>query len=449
MEAQQEKLTIAIEGCCHGELDNIYGTLQYLEKAEGKKIDLLICCGDFQATRNLDDLECMACPAKYRQLMTFYKYYSGASVAPYPTLFIGGNHEATNYMWELYYGGWAAPQIFFMGYSGVVQFGGYRIAGLTGIYTDAHYRLGHFEQPPYNPSELKSAYHVRELETYRLSQLQQHVDIFLSHDWPRNVINFGDREGLLRRKSFLRSEVDNGSFGSRAGEVLMEVLQPDYWFAAHMHTKFPAVVQHASGATTRFLALDKCLPGRDFLQVLELPLKGPKEFHYDAEWLATLRTTHNLLSLDRRAPTLPAFGHLRAGPKKEDLEHVQQVLSQRGTQVPNNFQMTAPAHDPHRKGNRGQMPRTAIRNPQTVAFLEMLGLEYNLEGSRPGGWGGGGNGRFVQGGGAAGAPVAPAANPEEIDLGDEEDLDADAVDEGDADEDPMFRKMQLPQPSAS
>ena len=40
---------IAIEGCCHGELDNIYGTLQHLEKAEGKKIDLLISCGDFQA----------------------------------------------------------------------------------------------------------------------------------------------------------------------------------------------------------------------------------------------------------------------------------------------------------------------------------------------------------------------------------------------------------------
>jgi lariat debranching enzyme len=26
-------------------------------------------------------------------------------VAPYPTLFIGGNHEACNYLWELYYGG--------------------------------------------------------------------------------------------------------------------------------------------------------------------------------------------------------------------------------------------------------------------------------------------------------------------------------------------------------
>lgn len=39
---------IAVEGCAHGDLDNIYATLQYLEGVENIKIDLLICCGDFQ-----------------------------------------------------------------------------------------------------------------------------------------------------------------------------------------------------------------------------------------------------------------------------------------------------------------------------------------------------------------------------------------------------------------
>lgn len=42
-------LQVAVEGCCHGDLDKIYGTLQQLERLGGKKIDLLICCGDFQA----------------------------------------------------------------------------------------------------------------------------------------------------------------------------------------------------------------------------------------------------------------------------------------------------------------------------------------------------------------------------------------------------------------
>ena len=41
---------IAVEGCGHGELDHIYETMQYLERKEGKKIDLLICCGDFQVS---------------------------------------------------------------------------------------------------------------------------------------------------------------------------------------------------------------------------------------------------------------------------------------------------------------------------------------------------------------------------------------------------------------
>jgi lariat debranching enzyme len=80
-------MQIAVEGCCHGELDKIYETLQALEQRTGRPIHLLICCGDFQAVRNLDDLECMACPPKYRHLGTFWKYYAGIKVAPYPTLF--------------------------------------------------------------------------------------------------------------------------------------------------------------------------------------------------------------------------------------------------------------------------------------------------------------------------------------------------------------------------
>lgn len=32
----------------HGELDKVYDTLRQLEEAEGVKIDLLLCCGDFQ-----------------------------------------------------------------------------------------------------------------------------------------------------------------------------------------------------------------------------------------------------------------------------------------------------------------------------------------------------------------------------------------------------------------
>ena len=54
-------VTIAVEGCAHGELDNIYATILETQRRNPKlpKIELLICCGDFQAVRNESDLDCM------------------------------------------------------------------------------------------------------------------------------------------------------------------------------------------------------------------------------------------------------------------------------------------------------------------------------------------------------------------------------------------------------
>ncbi|BAS86166.1 Os03g0725300 [Oryza sativa Japonica Group] len=78
-------MKIAVEGCMHGELDKVYDTLRELEKAEGVKIDLLLCCGDFQAVRNENDLQCLNVKPRFREMKSFWKYYSGQAVAPYPT----------------------------------------------------------------------------------------------------------------------------------------------------------------------------------------------------------------------------------------------------------------------------------------------------------------------------------------------------------------------------
>ena len=66
-------MKVAVEGCAHGELQRIYETLEEYERKSGEKVDLLLCCGDFQATRNWQDLRCMAVPDKYKEIGTFYK----------------------------------------------------------------------------------------------------------------------------------------------------------------------------------------------------------------------------------------------------------------------------------------------------------------------------------------------------------------------------------------
>lgn len=50
-------------------------------------------------------------------------------------------------------------------------------------------------------------------------------------------------------------------------EHLLHLLQPNYHFAAHLHCRFAAVVNHPSSRQTKFLALDKVLPNKHFLQV--------------------------------------------------------------------------------------------------------------------------------------------------------------------------------------
>ncbi|KAK8360841.1 hypothetical protein V6Z12_A03G000300 [Gossypium hirsutum] len=151
---QFKMMKIAVEGCMHGDLDKDYDTIKYIENTRNIKIDLLRCYGDFQAVRNEKDMDSLNVAPKYREMKSFWKYYSGQEVALVPTIFIGGNHEASNYLWELYYGGLAAPNIYFLGYAVVVKFGNIRIGGLSGIYNARNYCLGHHERPPYNDNTI-------------------------------------------------------------------------------------------------------------------------------------------------------------------------------------------------------------------------------------------------------------------------------------------------------
>jgi lariat debranching enzyme len=186
----------------------------------------------------------MSVPQKYKEIGDFHEYYSGKKIAPYLTVFIGGNHEASNYMFELYYGGWVAPNIYYLGAANVIRCGPLRIAGLSGIWKGYDYRKPHFERLPYNNDDVQSFYHVRELDVRKLLQIRTQVDLGLSHDWPNRVELSGDYETLFAKKRGFREDSDNGRLGSIAARFVLDRLRPAFWFSAHLHVKYNAVVQH-------------------------------------------------------------------------------------------------------------------------------------------------------------------------------------------------------------
>jgi hypothetical protein len=320
-------LTVAVNGCSHGELDVIYETLQHIEATQGVRCDLLLCCGDFEAIRDHVDLSCMNVPPKYRKMGSFASYLDGTRTAPVLTVFVGGNHEASNHLLERYHGGWLAPNIYFLGMAGVVVVNGVRIAGLSGIYNARDFDKGRYEAPPFSEQDLRSVYHVRQFDVMRLSLLASPLDVMLSHDWPRGIYKHGDFAQLFAWKSFLADERDE--FGSPANMQLLHTLRPTYWFCGHMHVKFAAVVQHSAASSnapahsTHFLALDKVGPRKQFLQLLNVRAGAPPTaaairparaqsapptqcfLSIDREWLAVLHATLPFFNNSARRVSMP------------------------------------------------------------------------------------------------------------------------------------------------
>ena len=363
-------MRIALIGCAHGELEKIYDTVRLCDQKvvdEGQeKIGLVICCGDFQSIRHKHDLRSMAVPDKYKEMGTFRDYYDGTKTAPVLTLFIGGNHEASSYLAELPYGGWVAHNIYYMGLAGVVKFGGLRIAGISGIFKGHDYLKGHFEKPPFNNDTVRSVYHIRNLEIFRLKQLARNPpDVLLSHDWPSGIHNYGDTRGLLRRKKHFQDDIRNDRLGSRPTAEVLNVIKPRYAFAAHLHVKFSAVKEHEDGKVTKFLALDKCLPHRPFLQIVDISSDDgdePKDlvFEHDPEWLAILKATDHLMSVKSASCYMPGPG----SSDRYDFTPTQEELTEIRNLFDGNFSI-----EPFRKPDKASR-----RNAYSAHFCSKLGI---------------------------------------------------------------------------
>ncbi|CAK7219422.1 lariat debranching enzyme [Sporothrix bragantina] len=373
---------VAIEGCGHGALDAIYGAVDASCAKRGwSGVDLLIIGGDFQATRNAADLNLMSVPSKYRAMGDFHLYYSGARKAPYLTVFIGGNHEAAGYLWELFYGGWVAPNIYYWGAANVLRFGPLRIAGMSGIWKGMDYRQPHHERIPFRQDDIKSFYHVREVDVRKLLQIREPVDIGMSHDWPRAIERHGDAEQLYRMKPHFRRESMEGTLGNTAAEYVLNRLRPRFWFSAHMHCKFAAIKQFPPpGADAeKDEAPVQTVQNDDFSKapVTKIELPAPTN---------TANTGNpDEIDLDmnddedegaEKAPALKSAVPAEDKPEKEpatEIPKVDGVSSELLAQLPASFQRPQPSQGQHHHRSHhkpGQPVPPTITNTQ-VNFLAL------------------------------------------------------------------------------
>lgn len=288
------------------------------------------------------------------------------------TIFIGGNQEAWNYLQELPFGGWVSPNIYYLGYAGVVNYRGLRIGGVSGVHSPRHYHLDHFERSPYTEDTARSVYHYREQDFKRLMQICEPIDIVISHEWPQGVTKYGNTRQMENRRFGGRIE----NVGVRQCFQLLDTLQPSYWFAAQMKIKFAALIPHEHRKNTKFLALEsyrydtlKDGPLDDnFFAVVDfktnsagLAINEETHMRHDLEWLAIL---HHSAQSDN-----PSEYQYNDEVKEVVLQKFNGDLT-----IPNNFERTTHAYDPNDGLMQDGQKPNAFKNPQNVRFCDLLDI---------------------------------------------------------------------------
>lgn len=138
--------------------------------------------------------------------------------------------------------------------------------------------------------------------------------------------------------------------------------------------------QEITNSTTKFLALDKCLPGRHFLQLLEIAPHSPANYErplkleYDQEWLAITRVFASDLQVgnsDVRVPQDKGDVHYRPLIEKEMAWVEEHIVKPGKMVVPADFAQTAPVYEPTTGIHVAGGPEE-YSNPHTQAFCDLL-----------------------------------------------------------------------------
>ncbi|KAG2346376.1 hypothetical protein BDR05DRAFT_981491 [Suillus weaverae] len=217
---------------------------------------------------------------------------------------------------------------------------------------------------------MRSIYHIREFNVHHLSL-------------PQYIERHSDTQSLLRHKPFFRQDVQTGNLGSPPLMGLLRTLKPKWWFSAHLHVRF-----QATPSVTNFLALDKCLPKREFMEICS-SVGGTRSWTFDPEWLAMSRAFHPFFSTRRRQADYPDEATARA-KVAEEMEWVKPNVHNNeanSSDAPlpgirsildcQTFVQSAPG--PGSEGAQKNQQPPWYTNPQTTAFCDMLNIQNMID----------------------------------------------------------------------
>ena len=308
-------MKVLIVGCLHGYWEEVVHLVEDLN-AKGENIELVLINGDTQTFRSEDELK-YSC--KYDSVYkpgaphskkleqtkeefygSFHKFVSGELKAPCLFLIIGGNNEQEELFNSLPFGGYIAPNVFYMGKSSIVDYKGIRIAGLSGIYDPVYYSKKYDYISPNNPNpaveKLYSSHFIRACDPFQLELFSSYesakkVDILMTHDWGSGIVaqdpRFFANDRLAHKRHLFKEDIAH-TFGLPFAPEIVKSLNPSVYTAAHHHVYYEKQINYG-GRKVHFIALGRPDAREQWYSIKDIPVNPSSNVSnslmYAPEWI--------------------------------------------------------------------------------------------------------------------------------------------------------------------
>lgn len=204
-------------------------------------------------------------------------------------------------------------------------------------------------------------------------------DILFTFDWPVDVL--GDKQSTIEMLKKVPFIFQNGALfndlGSEMYKTLLDHLMPRMWFAGKVRHSLDKLYRRPScDRETHFYSLNQYQPKRKRVAVIEVQAPNENGLEYDPEWLAILKATDSLVSIEREPNyELPEL----ATPIKESLDEERELVQaafKDNLKVPKNFTFDLPMKSVAKITFKDTDPKRERNyvNKQTKAFCSLLNI---------------------------------------------------------------------------